>query len=167
MELPHTVHAAVEAGIVSRAGVELAGAFAAFAPAFKRLVETAAPHDGVSVARMRLLHLLHQSGPQMMSHLRRGLGVTARNITQLVDGLERDGLARRAPHPTDRRAILVELTDIGRRTVEEGWSTHVIRVAELFDRLAPDDRTELLRIVNDLRGHMADMGIDGACEPQD
>ena len=38
------------------------------------------------------------------------LSVTKRNITTLVDGLERDGLAARRPHPTDRRSTLVDLT---------------------------------------------------------
>jgi DNA-binding MarR family transcriptional regulator len=36
------------------------------------------------------------------------------SITNIVDRLESDGLARRLPHPSDRRTTLVELTDAGR-----------------------------------------------------
>jgi DNA-binding MarR family transcriptional regulator len=39
--------------------------------------------------------------------------VSSSNITFLVDGLEKEGLVRRVPHPTDRRTIYVELTEEG------------------------------------------------------
>ena len=53
---------------------------------------------------MRLIHVIAEDGPQIMSALRDRLGVSARNIAVLVEGLEKEGLARRAPHSTDRRA---------------------------------------------------------------
>ena len=39
-----------------------------------------------------------------MSILKEELGVTATNVTALVDSLERDGLVVRRRHPTDRRS---------------------------------------------------------------
>ncbi len=41
------------------------------------------------------------------------LGVSPRNVTGLVDALEADGFVVHTPHPTDRRATLVKLTDRG------------------------------------------------------
>jgi DNA-binding MarR family transcriptional regulator len=35
-------------------------------------------------------------------------------VTLIVDGLEERGLVQRTPHPEDRRAKLVALTDAGR-----------------------------------------------------
>lgn len=35
------------------------------------------------------------------------------SVTNIVDRLERDGLVRRTPHPTDRRTTLVEITTEG------------------------------------------------------
>jgi DNA-binding MarR family transcriptional regulator len=43
------------------------------------------------------------------------LGLNSAGITGLVTRLERDGLARRAPSPTDRRALSVRLTAEGRK----------------------------------------------------
>ena len=48
-----------------------------------------------------------------MSDLGDELGVTARYVTSLVDGLEKEGLVRRVPHPTDRRATIIESTPKG------------------------------------------------------
>jgi DNA-binding MarR family transcriptional regulator len=47
------------------------------------------------------------------------LGVTARNVTGLVDALQRDGLVERLPYPNDRRAVLVRLTPAGERVSGE------------------------------------------------
>lgn len=164
-DLPPAVRQAVEDDRVSPEAAALVGAFAAFGPAFRRLVERDIARTGISIARMRLLHVLQMGGPQIMSVLRRQLGVTARNVTQLVDGVEAEGLAQRAPHPTDRRATLIELTDAGAALVADGWADHVLNVAALFDTLAPDDRLALLRLINELRQSLQDMGIDANCGP--
>ncbi len=42
------------------------------------------------------------------------LQVHPTSVTNAVDRLEADGLVRRVPHPTDRRALLVEITQGGR-----------------------------------------------------
>jgi DNA-binding MarR family transcriptional regulator len=49
-----------------------------------------------------------------MSELAEALGIDRPNATTLVDDLEAQGLVRRRPHPTDRRAKLVEATRKGK-----------------------------------------------------
>ena len=49
---------------------------------------------------------------------RETLGVSARNVTGLVDALAETGFVTREPHPTDRRAALVSFTDHGAATVD-------------------------------------------------
>jgi DNA-binding MarR family transcriptional regulator len=60
--------------------------------------------------------LLHASrgeatGP---SALKAALGTDTAGMTRLLDRLEDKGLLRRARHPSDRRAVVIELTDAGR-----------------------------------------------------
>ena len=81
--------------------------------AYVKWVHSRQLESGVSYARLRLLGVLHVQGPQIMSGLREDLGVSARYVTSLVNGLERDGLVRRVPHPTDRRATVIEATAKG------------------------------------------------------
>ena len=57
--------------------------------------------------------LLHQHGPSTQRELAEALGVSARNVTGLVDALVETGFVTRGPHPTDRRATLVSLTAHG------------------------------------------------------
>jgi DNA-binding MarR family transcriptional regulator len=70
---------------------------------------------GLTRARATLLAYLRDRGPTIQSALARGLRVSPRNITGLVNGLQASGLVKRLPHPTDGRAALVELTDDGVR----------------------------------------------------
>lgn len=49
----------------------------------------------------------------LMSELAAKLNVTKGAITQLANKLEKKGAIQRSPHPTDKRAVLLSLTDIG------------------------------------------------------
>jgi DNA-binding MarR family transcriptional regulator len=68
---------------------------------------------GMSFGRARALRLLARQ-PLSMRELAAALGIEAPNATVVVDDLESTGLARRRPHPTDRRAKLVEATRKGK-----------------------------------------------------
>ncbi len=58
--------------------------------------------------------LLSPEGARKLSYLSRYHMVHQTTITLIVDQLEKRGLARRQPHPTDRRVSLAALTPAGR-----------------------------------------------------
>jgi DNA-binding MarR family transcriptional regulator len=136
---------------------ELVAAFGAFGPAYMKWVAATAKHSGVTWARMKTLRALECNGPQIMTSLRDELGVTARSVTALVDALEDDALVRRVPHPTDRRATIVELTDEGRRTISGQFEAHAIRAAQVFCGLDESDQRELLRLLRLLSARLAEL----------
>ena len=68
---------------------------------------------GLTVSRATLLWTLRRTGPSPQRDFAAALGVTARTVTGLVDGLAGAGLVTREPHPSDRRATLVTLTAAG------------------------------------------------------
>src|SRR5947199_5110025 len=100
-------------GATPDAALRLLDVFPACERAFARWAQSLIDNCAVSPARIRLIGVLHCKGPQIMSGLSDALGVTARNVTTLVDALEKEGLVRRLAVPTDRRATLVELTAHG------------------------------------------------------
>ena len=98
---------------------------------------------GVSLARFDLLAVLYAAeGGLTMGDIGRRLRVTGGNVTGLVDRLEKEGLAARRPHPTDRRASFVALTHKGRRDFaamaqeHEGWVQEIL--AGVDDRQIAD-----------------------------
>ena len=56
-------------------------------------------------------------------------------MSAIVTGLERDGLARRRPHPDDARALRIEATAKGRRLLERARQRRIDNLAELFGPL--------------------------------
>jgi DNA-binding MarR family transcriptional regulator len=69
---------------------------------------------GISFGRARALRRLARR-PMSMGELATALGIDPPNATGVVDDLESLGLARRQPHPTDRRAKMVEATPKGKQ----------------------------------------------------
>ena len=94
---------------------------------------------GLTPARAHLVWLLHHHGPAPQRALAEALKVTPRNVTGLVDGLVATGYVTREPHPTDRRAALVSLTEHGAATLSEMDRSHRELAQLLFGEM-PDRR---------------------------
>src|SRR4051812_50001237 len=68
---------------------------------------------GMSFGRARAVRRLARE-PMSMGDLAAALGIDPANATAVVDELESQGLARRRPHPTDRRGQPGEGTPQGK-----------------------------------------------------
>lgn len=68
---------------------------------------------GMSFSRARAVRYIARQ-PMSMKELASALNVDPPNVTVLVDELESQGLVRRQPHPTDRRAKIVRATRKGK-----------------------------------------------------
>lgn len=79
---------------------------------------------GLTGPRTHLLWVLYRGGPATQAQLAEAIGVTPRNVTTLVDALDATGFARREPHPSDRRAVLVHLTERGLSIMETMDAEH-------------------------------------------
>jgi DNA-binding MarR family transcriptional regulator len=102
--------------------------------------------DGVTPSRLNVLILLHEEGPQKMGDIAKRARIAARSVTTLVDCLERDGLARRVKHPTDRRATMIELTPAGTEAVKDKSGPYWAATSLLFDALRPGEPEMLLSV---------------------
>ena len=84
-----------------------------------RLDELLKPH-GLTFARYEALVLLtfSRAGALPLGKMGSRLQVHPTSITSIVDRLESSGMVNRRRHPDDKRAVLAEITDAGRATVE-------------------------------------------------
>jgi DNA-binding MarR family transcriptional regulator len=107
-----------------------------------------------------LLGLALKNEPAGMGELGEPLGLSPRNMTVLVDGLEKEGLVRRTTHDQDRRIKLVELTAAGRQVAETDLLPAQLAAATLFDDLTPAERGELLRLLMKVADALRARGIE-------
>lgn len=68
---------------------------------------------GITFGRSRAVRRLARE-PMSMREFATAMGIDPPNATGVVDDLESLGLVRRRPHPTDRRAKIVEATRKGK-----------------------------------------------------
>jgi DNA-binding MarR family transcriptional regulator len=116
-----------------------------------RVEEVLRPFD-LTFARYEVLMLLRfsRAGSLPLSRLGDRLQVHPTSVTNAVDRLEAQGLVRRCPHPSDRRATLAELTDAGRALAESATEELNARVFTV-PGLGPDDVARLVDVLTDLR----------------
>lgn len=81
------------------------------------------------------------------SALAERLGVSKPTITGLLQRMERDGLARRAPSPVSRRESIIQLTKEGERLLAGTLPEHYRRVSLVMDQLTPGDHATLTAIL--------------------
>jgi DNA-binding MarR family transcriptional regulator len=128
-------------------------------PAFIRWAESILEKDGATPKRMYLMGLLYEYGPMMMSSLKDRLGVTATNVTALVDALEKDGFVKRKPHPTDRRATIIELTPKADEFLTNSCTPFKDRVSELFSIFSETEQEALLSFLLRMRKELVEKKI--------
>lgn len=129
---------------------------------FQKDMARAFEGTGLTTARVHLLWMLQHHGPSTQQALAQLCEVSPRNITGLVDALEASGHVRRAPHPTDRRAVLVELTDAARATMTEMQQEHVELNDTLRAAIAPEDRAAVERGIDAVAEHLAALVAEAA-----
>jgi DNA-binding MarR family transcriptional regulator len=88
------------------------------------------------------------------------LRISTASTTKLLDRLERAGHVLRSPHPTDRRALMITVTDATRTDARETVGRLHARRFEAAARLSREERDIVIRFLTDLSA-AADQGAGG------
>ncbi len=101
---------------------------------------------GLNRGEVGVLGALLLAGPgQQLSptQLFQGLMLSSAGITSRLDRLEHRGYVKRTRHPSDRRGVLVSLTDAGRQVLEQAVAADAPGEQELLSALTKEDRRAL------------------------
>jgi MarR family 2-MHQ and catechol resistance regulon transcriptional repressor len=106
---------------------------------------------GVSAAGFSELVVLFTAGGSLeLRALRRRLGWSKANATEVTSTLEARGLVSRRRLRSDRRAALVELSPAGMALVERLFPDHTRRVSTAFSALDEQEKRSLADICRKL-----------------
>ncbi|MDD5555680.1 MAG: MarR family transcriptional regulator [bacterium] len=108
----------------------------------------------ISHPQYMLLIILLEEGAHKMNSLAELLHISTPAVTNLVDKLERSGLARRLPHPTDRRAHVIDLTPRGRRLIIALRAESLELLADTIGRLPPSEQKVIEKFHRNLIAHL-------------
>jgi DNA-binding MarR family transcriptional regulator len=108
---------------------------------------------GLSDKDYAILAPLRRAGPPFAltpTELARQRMMTSGGMTAAIDRVERKGLVTRSPDPADRRGSLVQLTDGGRRLIDDAMARHVEIEHSLVAALDANERQELQSLLRRL-----------------
>jgi DNA-binding MarR family transcriptional regulator len=105
---------------------------------------------GVGPTEIVALFHLYVEGTSTPTELANRLQITTASVTELADRLGRAGHVRRAPHPHDRRKVVMSLTDSAREAVGEMFGRVAVSTARCTSLLSTDERATVLRFLHDL-----------------
>jgi len=114
----------------------------------------------LSGARMGVLFAVEKAGMVRMGDLAAKLNVAARTVTDLIDGMERDGLVQRLPDPNDRRAMLLELTAAAKAKFEVICALRERFTGEIFNAIDPHERDQLIQILSKIKDRLKSIVSD-------
>ncbi len=105
--------------------------------AIARLGRTVRQHAaaGLTPSQLSALSTIEEHEPIRMSDLAAHESVGAPVITRVIDSLEKLDYVLRVSDPTDRRACLIELTDGGRKVLQELWSARATALTQRISNL--------------------------------
>jgi DNA-binding MarR family transcriptional regulator len=107
--------------------------------------QAVADRVGMNPTDLETLDMLARFGPMTAGRLAEMTGLTTGAITGLVDRLERRGYARRMPHPTDRRSIIIQpLIENAERDLGPAYVTMREAMDELMSRYDDADLATIL-----------------------
>jgi DNA-binding MarR family transcriptional regulator len=107
------------------------------------MIRHVADRQGLSLTSASVLGRVGGEGPVRLTSLAAAVGVSQPAMTQLVQRLERQGMATRVTDPEDGRAALVGITDAGQALLADLRRARHSRLAELLATLPPEDEAAL------------------------
>ena len=109
--------------------------------------------DRIPVAQLSILTTIFREGPSTTSELAERERIKPPSVSRASQSLVEQGLLERDGHPTDRRQVVLRLTDAGRRTAAENVAARERVLATQLTALTGAQRStlaEAARILTDL-----------------
>lgn len=111
----------------------------------QEMAKTFARH-GLTAASFDVLATLLRSGPPHAlspNQLLATMMVTSGTMTNRIDQLEKQDLVTRIQSETDKRSVVIQLTDKGRRIIDAAVTDHVATQTRLVSVIPGDERANL------------------------
>ena len=107
-----------------------------------------------------LIQELGLQGQSTIVAVRRRLHLTPSTLTSLADRLERDGYVERRRHPTDRRTVVLALTEMGEKAFAGEKAFYRRLINDTISPLDPEAQRHVLAALGNFGGGAADAEAD-------
>ncbi|MBS4212048.1 MULTISPECIES: MarR family winged helix-turn-helix transcriptional regulator [Neobacillus] len=106
--------------------------------------------SGLNPTEFAVLELLYHKGDQPLQQIGAKILLASGSITYVVDKLEQKGLLRRSACPTDRRVIFAQITDEGKKLIQDIFPEHAQQIDKLMSSLSDSEKLEAIDLLKKL-----------------
>ena len=98
-----------------------------------------------------VMETLYSKGQLRIQDLIDKILSTSGNMTVVIKNMVRDGYIQKVCDPNDKRSFLLDLTPLGRETIEAVLPRHIENIATTFSILDERDKKDLQRILKKMK----------------
>lgn len=109
-----------------------------------RRLRSERPASTVSLSVLSLLSTLHRSGPMPAARLAQAERLQPQSLSRMIAQLDRDGLIKRRPGKQDRRTLVLEITEAGRRALSHDISARRVWLEGAMRKVLVPGEREML-----------------------
>lgn len=109
-----------------------------------RRLRSERPESTVSLSALSLLSTLYRSGPMPAARLAQAERLQPQSLSRLIAQLDRDGLIKRRPGKEDRRTLILEITEAGRRALSHDMTARRIWLEGAMRKVLVPGEREML-----------------------
>ncbi|MET0673439.1 MAG: MarR family transcriptional regulator [Microbacterium pygmaeum] len=129
-------------------------AIRAFSDAMDRMhaeMKSGMEMNSTDLAALRMLIMREQRGSSVSPHeLASHLRISTASTTKMLDRLTASGHLERQPHPHDRRARVVVLTDESRRSFFRHFGRHLAGMRSVAERYSDEELAVISRFLTEV-----------------
>ena len=105
---------------------------------------------GLTTAQFAVLEALYHKGTLTIQEIIKSILSTGGNMTVVINNLEKEKLIERHVNPEDKRSSLIEITQKGKKIIEEIFPNHLQSLKEEFKVLTIEEKQVLITILKKL-----------------
>ncbi|WP_018932016.1 MarR family winged helix-turn-helix transcriptional regulator [Gracilibacillus lacisalsi] len=105
---------------------------------------------GLNTTDFGVLELLYHQGEQPLQKIGDKILLASGSITYVVDKLEKKGLVKRTPCPSDRRITYASITEKGQQLLNDIFPEHWKQIEVITAGLDEEEKVEAIRLLKKL-----------------
>jgi len=121
-----------------------------------------ARQSGLTTSQLIILQIIGRMNHAVPSAIAREASLTQATVTSLIDKLELHGMVERRRDTEDRRRVLIELTDAGKRALSDAPDLLQDRFEARFSKLADWEQSSLIAALERIAYILDAESIDAA-----
>lgn len=113
--------------------------------------------NATDLSALRMLSIREQRGELVKPHdLARHLGISSASTTKLIDRLAKEGFVVREPHPNDRRALVITLTESSRADFGRHFAARMARMRGALEPFTDGELRTIIRFLDEMSEALVD-----------